>query len=100
MVNRNMALNVIENHKKIPQSIIDIMGRNRKKEPNKGVLERYEKLLQKHKEQLEQKQRLKPCGDESCSHKWHLQVWENFIVVGYGVFGVMKSKKENFQMLG
>ena len=44
---RNMALNVIETYKEIPQSIIDIMERNSKKEPNKGVLERYEKLLQK-----------------------------------------------------
>ncbi len=72
---RNMALNVIETYKEIPQSIIDIMERNSKKEPNKGVLERYESLLQKHKEQLEQKRKTKPCGDQHCEHKWHLQVW-------------------------
>lgn len=75
---RNMALNVIETYKEIPQSIIDIMERNSKKEPNKGVLERYEKLLQKHKEQLEQKRKIKPCGDKYCRHKWHLLVWEKF----------------------
>lgn len=103
--NRNMALNVIETYKEIPQSIIDIMERNSKKEPNKGVLERYEKLLQKHKEQLEQKQRLKPCGDESCSHKWHLQVWEEFYSSGiWSLWSDEKQEREfpnvGYELLG
>lgn len=88
---RNMALNVIETYKEIPQSIIDIMERNSKKEPNKGVLERYESLLQKHKEQLEQKRKTKPCGDQHCEHKWHLQVWEEF--GSSGIWNLWDSKK-------
>ncbi|MDD7297541.1 MAG: hypothetical protein PUG77_09725 [Helicobacter bilis] len=102
---RNMALNVIETYKEIPQSIIDIMERNSKKEPNKGVLERYEKLLQKHKEQLEQKRNIKPCGDKYCKHKWHLQVWGEFYSSGiWSLWSDEKQEREfpnvGYELLG
>lgn len=90
--NRNMALNVIETYKEIPQSIIDIMERNSKKEPNKDVLKRYETLLQKHKEELEQKRKIKPCGDKYCRHKWHLLVWEKFC--SSGIWNLCEEDKQ------
>ena len=103
--NRNMALNVIETYKEIPQSIIDIMERNLTKEPNKCVLERYESLLQKHKEQLEQKRKIKPCGDKYCKHKWHLQVWEEFYSSGiWSLWSDEKQEREfpnvGYELLG
>lgn len=74
---RNIALRVIESYKEIPQSIIEILEKNKAIEPNKDVLERYEKILKNYKETHTKK----------AESKLRLQVWAEYYSSGIWILG-------------
>ena len=87
---RNMALKAIESYKEIPQSIIDIIKKNKDIEPNKGVLERYENILSAYEKEknIQHKE----------SYDFRLQVWPEFTSSGIWTLGT--KEKPEFANIG
>ena len=99
---RNMALRAVESYKEIPKSIIDILKRNKDIEPNKDLLEKYEKILSEYEkanknDDDETRLRLQIWPEYCSSGIWDMDGGDGFANVSYEYLNLPQDLADEFK---